>query len=84
MKNLTLENIARVCGGTYYGPADKLQEEVMSVITDSRKAEEGCLFVPIVGERVDAHKFIPQVMEAGHWQPCRNGCLITLIFLISQ
>lgn len=37
----------------------------MSVITDSRKAEEGCLFVPIVGERVDAHKFIPQVMEAG-------------------
>ena len=54
MKNLTLENIARVCGGTYYGPADKLQEEVMSVITDSRKAEEGCLFVPIVGERVDA------------------------------
>ena len=38
MKNLTLENIARVCGGTYYGPADKLQEEVMSVITDSRKA----------------------------------------------
>lgn len=29
--------------------ADKLQEEVMSVITDSRKAEEGCLFVPIVG-----------------------------------
>ena len=47
MKNLTLENIARVCGGTYYGPADKLQEEVMFVITDSRKAEEGCLFVPI-------------------------------------
>ena len=41
MKNLTLDNIARVCGGTYYGPADKLQEEVMSVITDSRKAEEG-------------------------------------------
>ena len=65
MKNLTLENIARVCGGTYYGPADKSQEEVMSVITDSRKAEEGCLFVPIVGERVDAHKFIPQVMKAG-------------------
>ena len=65
MKNLTLENIARVCGGTYYGPADKLQEEVISVTTDSRKAEEGCLFVPIVGERVDAHKFIQQVMEAG-------------------
>ena len=65
MKNLTLEHIAQVCKGTYYGPEGKKQEEVQSIITDSRKAESGCLFVPIVGERVDAHKFIPQVMEAG-------------------
>ena len=65
MKNLTLEHIAQVCNGTYYGPEGKKQEEVQSIITDSRKAESGCLFVPIVGERVDAHKFIPQVMEAG-------------------
>ena len=65
MKNLTLENITQVCSGTYYGPAGKLQEEVSSIITDSRKADKGCLFVPIVGERVDAHKFIPQVMAAG-------------------
>ena len=42
MKNLTLENIARVCGGTYYGPADKLREEVMSVITDSRSRNLIC------------------------------------------
>ena len=65
MKNLTFDHIAEVCNGTYYGPAEKKQEEVQSIITDSRKAEKGCLFVPIVGERVDAHKFIPQVMEAG-------------------
>ena len=65
MKNLTLENITQVCSGTYYGPAGKLQEEVSSIITDSRKADKDCLFVPIVGERVDAHKFIPQVMAAG-------------------
>ena len=53
MKNLTLENIARVCGGTYYGPADKLQEEVMSVITDSRKSRRrDVCFVPIVGGNV--------------------------------
>lgn len=65
MKNLTLEHIAQVCKGTYYGPAEKLQKEVASIIIDSRKAEAGCLFVPIVGERVDAHKFIGQVMEAG-------------------
>ena len=50
MKNLTLEHITQVCGGTYYGPADKMQEEVQSVVTDKQKADKGCLFVPIVGE----------------------------------
>ena len=65
MKNLTLENLTKVCGGVYSGPSDKLEQEVSSITTDSRKAEAGTFFVPIVGERVDAHKFIPQVMEAG-------------------
>ena len=65
MKNLTLRNITRVCGGRYIGSDELLDKEVKSVITDSRKAGEGCLFVPIVGERVDGHSFIPQVMEAG-------------------
>ena len=27
MKNLTLENITKVCNGTYHGPQEKLQEE---------------------------------------------------------
>ena len=65
MKNLTLENITKVCNGTYHGPQEKLQEEVTAITTDSRKVEKGGLFVPVVGERVDAHRFIPQVMEAG-------------------
>lgn len=65
MKNLTLENITRVCGGVYHGEEKWLQREVSSITTDSRKVEKDGLFVPIVGERVDAHKFIPQVMEAG-------------------
>ena len=39
MKNLTLENIARVCGGTYYGPADKLQEEVCLLYTSDAADE---------------------------------------------
>ena len=65
MKNLTLENITKVCNGIYHGPQEKLQEEVTAITTDSRKVEKGGLFVPVVGERVDAHRFIPQVMEAG-------------------
>lgn len=65
MKNLTLKNIAQVCHGIYYGPEDKLEEEIQSVTTDSRKTVKGCLFVPIVGERVDGHNFISQVMKEG-------------------
>ncbi|MBQ0001542.1 MAG: UDP-N-acetylmuramoyl-tripeptide--D-alanyl-D-alanine ligase [Clostridiales bacterium] len=65
MKNLTPENIAKVCGGTYVGPDSLLKKEVVSITTDSRKVEEGGMFVPIVGERVDAHKFIPDVMSKG-------------------
>lgn len=65
MKNLTLEHIAAACHGTYRGPEEKKAVCVTSIITDSRKAEEGCLFVPIKGARVDAHEFIEGVMEAG-------------------
>ena len=70
MKNLTLRNIARVCRGIYHGEEKTLDQEVSSITTDSRKVEAGGLFVPVVGERVDAHKFIPDVME--------KGCLVTL------
>ena len=34
-------------------------------MTDSRKAGEGSLFVAIPGERVDGHKFIPNVASQG-------------------
>ena len=54
-----------MCKGVYHGPEDVLDQEAASIITDSRKAEEGALFVAIVGERVDAHRFIPDVMAKG-------------------
>lgn len=65
MKNLTLENIAKVCGGVYVGSPEKKEQEVQGIVTDSRKVEEGFLFVPIKGARVDAHDFIDGVMEKG-------------------
>ena len=65
MKNLTLENIAKACSGTYRGPQEKKNEEVSSVFTDSRKAAAGGLFVAIKGARTDAHDFIDSVMKAG-------------------
>ncbi len=65
MTDLTLENIAQACEGTYIGSSDRKQEQVTGVVSDSRKIRPGCLFVPILGERVDGHDFIPQVFEQG-------------------
>lgn len=39
--------------------------EVSSIVTDSRKAEQGSLFGAIVGARVDGHDYIRQVFEQG-------------------
>lgn len=65
MKNMTLENIAKCCGGTYIGEDEKRQREVSRVLIDSRKAVENCLFIPIRGARTDGHRFIPSVMAQG-------------------
>ena len=65
MPNLTLENIANACGGTYVGDPAKKQRIITGAVTDSRKVEEGFLFIPIKGERVDGHDFIPSVFEKG-------------------
>jgi len=45
-----------------------LTDEIQGVSIDSRKIQPGQLFVPIIGEVNDAHKFIPQVYEKG----CRS------------
>ena len=65
MKHMSLKEIATACGGTYFGNEASLSLEVTGVAIDSRKVEEGYLFIPIKGTRVDGHDFIPQVMEKG-------------------
>ena len=65
MKNLTLENITNACHGTFRGSEQFLHEEVKGVVIDSRKVEEGFLFVAIDGANVNAHKFIPDVVKKG-------------------
>lgn len=65
MKNMTLEHIAAVCGGTYYGNKTDRTKEIMGAVIDSRLIEKDYLFIPIKGEKVDGHKFIPDVFEKG-------------------
>lgn len=65
MVNMTLERIAECCGGRYVGAEERKHTEVTGIAIDSRKVKKGGLFIPICGERVDGHSFIPAVMEAG-------------------
>ena len=65
MPNLTLKNIALACEGTYVGDEALLDKVICGAVIDSRLVEEDYLFIPIKGERVDGHNFIPQVFEKG-------------------
>lgn len=59
---LTIEEIAVLCGGKVIGDGSA---KVETVCTDSREAENGSLFIAIVGERVDGHNFLNSVTANG-------------------
>lgn len=65
MRQMTLEHIAQACHGTYVGEPAKIRAEIKGAVTDSREVEEGYLFIPIKGARVDGHDFIPGVIDKG-------------------
>ena len=65
MKNMTLAHIAEVCDGTYIGCEADRAKEITGVVIDSRLVQPGNLFIPIRGEKVDGHRFIPDVFEKG-------------------
>ena len=75
MSDRTLREIAAMTGGVLLAPGGdeaggSLQAHdgvtrVTDVVTDSRQAAEGSLFVAIVGERTDGHRHVPQAAAAG-------------------
>ena len=42
-----------------------VQQEITTIVYDSRKAEEGSLFICIRGAVADGHKFVPDVVKKG-------------------
>lgn len=48
-----------------FGASVGFSEDITSIVTDSREAEVGSLFVAIKGERFDGHDFIAQAIENG-------------------
>ena len=63
MQTLTISEIVRATGGRLL--CGDLNTVIDSITTNSRQAREGSLFVPLVGETVDAHKFVPSAFELG-------------------
>ncbi len=62
----TLKEIAEACGGELVLKNNaKDDSPVTSFVIDSRKTEAGGAFLATVGEKVDGHRFISQVFEAG-------------------
>lgn len=63
MEHITVRDILEATGGTLLcGDADT---ELQDICIDSRIVKEGDLFVPIIGERVNAHRFIEQTLKVG-------------------
>ena len=74
MEKINVKEILEAVGGQLLGEIDAEKTFVVNVQTDSRAAEAGDLFVAIVGERFDAHRFVPGAMEKG-----AAGCLVSKV-----
>lgn len=65
MEALTIRQLVEAVGGILLGEPADLDQTVTQVSTDSRTIPEGCLFIPLEGERFDGHSFINSALEAG-------------------
>ena len=65
MKNLTLRNLAAVTHGKVFHGEDIMDVEITSIVTDSRKVRDDCLFICIKGQRSDGHDFAAFAVENG-------------------
>ena len=61
MKNITVKDIVNATGGFLLcGDEDT---PITGLCIDSRKAQAGDLFIPLLGNKVDGHRFIEPAME---------------------
>ena len=60
---MTVAQLAEACGGTLLRGDPAIR--ITSASADSRQVGPGTLFVPIVGEKTDAHRFIGAAFAAG-------------------
>jgi len=61
LEKCSVYEIAKAIGADYHGPDGAID----TISTDSRDLSGSCLFVALVGERVDGHRFIPAALQNG-------------------
>ncbi|CAM4259911.1 UDP-N-acetylmuramoyl-tripeptide--D-alanyl-D-alanine ligase [Paenibacillus tarimensis] len=76
MINRTFTELASMCGGTLNEAAKKRGgDRFCGTTTDSRRATEGQLFIPLAGERFDGHQYTADCFDRGiaiaFWQQDR-------------
>ena len=61
---LSLDSLLKAVNGTVAGSA-RPDFYFAYVVTDSRFVSAGAMFVPLIGENQNGHKYIPQAIESG-------------------
>ena len=64
MEPMSIREIEKAVRGIWWNPREGA-EDVSSVTTDSRNVPAGSLFIPIVGEKFDGHRFIGAALDQG-------------------
>jgi len=65
---LTLQEVATITGGRLHGTSEAAARELVvdgPVVTDSREAGPGGLYIARVGEQQDGHRFVPDAAQLG-------------------
>lgn len=60
---MTAGEAAKFCGGRII--CGNPETEITSAVVDSRQVKPGALFVPIVGEKTDAHQYMGKAFQSG-------------------
>ncbi len=62
MEKILVQQMIKACDAAVLG---KGTGEIQNIVRDSREVKPGSLFVAIVGENMDGHRFIPKAWELG-------------------
>lgn len=63
MEHITVKEIIEATGGTLICGSDQVKLSHISIQSGTMKGND--LFVPLIGEKTDAHRFIDQALECG-------------------